>query len=227
MAVLQIAQRACLLIDLERPSSLYASTDRTMQELGDTINVAATQILDDYDWQALIRTASVVGDGVVSAFDLPSDYSRMVKDANLWGQSIQWVPSQQMQDYNHWLELETYSDLETWNQRWMIFGNQLHVRPVVPSLELLRYGYITKNIVNGADQTQFTADTDEFVLDDELLRLSIVWNWKKSKGFDFQADLAQYAERLEKLRFRDVGARQTIITGRGYGRRWPTGQSFP
>lgn len=227
MNVLQIAQRASLLLDLERPTALFASTDRTMLEFADTVNVAAQQIMDDYDWSALIRTATVTGTGAQTAFPLPDDFSRMVRDASLLGVTLQWYPAQQMQDYNRWLELETYTDLQTWDQRWMVFGGQLNLRPALPNAEVLRYGYITKNIVNGADPTMFTADTDTWLLDDELLRLSIVWNWKQAKGFDFQAELAKYAEQLEKLRFRDVGSRQTIISGRGYGRRWPTGQAFP
>lgn len=218
MNILAIVQSASLSIDLERPSTLFASTDRTMLEVGDVVNTAAKQILDDYDWQTLLKTATVTGDGIETGFTLPADFSRMVQDASLVGVNWRFYPAQQMQDFNHWLELLTYP-VETWQQHWMVFGGKLNIMPILPLGDVLNYGYISNAIVVGADSSQFTADTDEYVLDDELLRLSIIWNWKASKGFDFQTDLAKYAERLEKLRFRDVGSRQTIVTGRG-ARSW-------
>lgn len=217
MNILQVVQSASLLIDVERPQSIFASTDRTSLELANTVNTAALQILDDYDWQRLIRTATIAGDGIATAFPLPSDYSRMVKDASLVGPNWRFYPAQQMQDFNHWLELIDYP-VATWQQRWMVFGGNLNIMPVLPAAMPLSYGYISTSIVDGADPSAFTADTDNFVLDDELLRLSIIWNWKEAKGYDFSADLAKYQERLEKQRFRDVGSRQTIIGGGSRGR---------
>lgn len=226
MNILAIVQSAVLSLDLERPTALYSSTERTWQEMGDVVNTAALQILDDYDWQKLIKTATVTGDGALTAFPLPADYSRMVKDASLIGPNWRFYPAQQLQDFNVWLELQSYP-IQQWQQQWMVFGGNLNVMPVLPNGDVLRYGYISNAIVTGSDPARFVADTDNFVLDDELLRLGIIWNWKKSKGYDFAAELAQYQERLEKLRFRDVGSRQTIISGRGARGRWSMGQVSP
>lgn len=219
MNILEIVQNASLKISVDRPATLFANTDRTSLELIDTVNTAALQILDDYDWQKLLKSAVITGDGVGTAFSLPDDFSRMVKDASLVGQNWRFYPAQQMENYNHWLELQTYP-IATWQQNWMVFGGNMNIMPILPALDTLTYGYISTNIVNGADPTRFTADTDTFLLDDELLTLAIVWNWKDDKGFDFSTDLAKYQERLEKLRFRDVGSRQSIRIGgrrRGYG----------
>lgn len=214
MNILQIVQAATLSFDVERPAILYSGTDRTALELADAVNTAALQILDEYDWQKLIKTATLTGDGVLSAFALPDDFSRMVKDASLIGPNWRFYPAEQMQDFNLWLELMDFP-VATWQQRWMVFGGNINVLPALPAGTPLSYGYISTNIVSGGtDPARFTADTDQFVLDDELLRLGIIWNWKKSKGYDFSAELAQYQQRLELLRFRDVGAPQTIVLGR-------------
>jgi hypothetical protein len=217
MNIIQIVQSATLSIDVERPQTLYSNTDRTSLELTNTVNTAALQILDDYDWQRLIRPATIVGDGIQTAFPLPSDYSRMVRDASLIGPNWRFYPAQQLQDYNRWLELMNYP-VATWEQRWMVFGGNLNIMPIMPLDTPLSYGYISTSIVIGADPTTFTADTDQFVLDDELLRLGIIWNWKSAKGYDFSSELAQYQQRLEMQRFRDVGSRQTIIGGGRRGR---------
>jgi len=217
MNILAIVQSAALNLDLERPTTVFSSTDRTWQEMQDTVNTAALQILDDYDWSKLIKTATITGDGVATAFPLPSDYSRMVKDASLIGPGWLFYPTQQLQDFNIWLEMMNYP-IATWQQHWMVFGGNLNVMPILPVNTPLSYGYISQNIVVGADPTTFTADTDTFVLDDEMLRLCIIWNWKKSKGYDFSAEIAQYQQRLEMQRFRDVGSRQNIVIGGRRGR---------
>lgn len=224
MNILAIVQSASLSLDLERPQTVFASTDRTWQEMADTVNTASRQILDDYDWQKLIKTAVLAGTGVATSFPLPDDYSRMVKDASLVGTFWRFYPAQQVQDFNQWLMLQNYPIAE-WQQAWMVYGGNMNVMPALPLNEILSYGYISTNVVVGSDPTTFTADSDTYFLDDELLRLSIIWNWKESKGFDFSADLAKYQERMEKQRFRDVGSRQNIVTGgwraRAYG--WPGG----
>lgn len=223
MAVIDIVKQAVLSLDLEQPSVLFSSTERTWQEMAEVVNTAAQQILDEYDWSRLIRTATVTGDGS-GAFPLPSDYNRMVRDANLWTNGLTWNPSQQVSDFNQWLEYQSYQ-VDTWQSRWAVFGGELNIMPTLPTGEILRFGYISSSIVNGADATQFTADSDTFVLDDRLLKLGIIWNWKKTKGFDYQPELAEYAEDMSKKRFRDRGAPQTIYSGRGS--RWPTGVNFP
>lgn len=218
MNILGIVRRACLEIDVEPPSAFFSSTERTMLELQSTVNAASQQILEEYEWSRLIKTATVTGDGTATAFPLPTDYNRMVRDANLWGPNWTFYPSQQMQDFNAWLQIQSF-EIETWQQRWMIFGGNLNVMPVLPATDTLTYGYISSNIVVGADPTEFTADTDTFVLDDETLRLGIIWNWKAQKGFDYSTELGKYQARLDSQRYNDVGARQTIVSGgrRGYG----------
>lgn len=226
MAVLDVIKQACLAVDLEQPSVVFSSTDRTWQEVAQMANVCARQILEEYDWRRLTKTYTITGNGLLTAFPFPADYDRMVKDANLWGSDYTLYPAQQVQDFNLWLELQSYA-IETWQPRWAVFGGNVNVMPAIADQATLTYGYISNAIVNGSDATQFTADTDTFVLDERLLRLSFIWNWKKAKGFDFQAEAAEYEVAMNNARFKDVGARQTIYSGRAARGRWPTGQVFP
>jgi hypothetical protein len=224
MAVLDVIQSAATVTGLAIPSVVFSATDRTSITIANMVNACARQILEEYDWARLIKVATITGDGVATAFPLPEDYDRMVKDANLWGPSYTFYPAQQVSDFNRWLELQSYS-VETWEPRWAVFGGNINVLPARESGDTLTYGYISNAIVNGTAST-FTADSDTFVLDERLLRLSFIWNWKKAQGMDFSAEFAEYQEALERARFKDPGARQSIISGRG-SYSWPTGQVFP
>lgn len=224
MSVLSVVQEASVLsLGLEKPSVLFTNTSRTWVEMCALVNECARQILEDYDWAALKKVATVTGDGTLTAFPLPSDYDRMVKDANLQGDGFSYYPSQQVTDFNQWVEMLSWS-IDSWEQRWSVFGGNLNILPALPTTEPLTYGYISRNIVNNS-QPEFVADTDTFTLDERLLKLSIIWNWKANKGMDYAGDLQKYEDAMAKARFKDNGSRQTIYSGRGY--RWPTGQSFP
>lgn len=223
MTVLSSIQAASLSLGLEVPSVVFTNTNRTWIEMRALVNECARQILEEYDWSRLKKIATVTGDGTALGFALPDDYDRMVKDANLWGEQWTFTPSQQVVDFNRWLELQSYA-IETWQQHWSVFGGSLNVMPVMPSGEVLRYGYVSNSIVNGS-QPEFTADDDTFTLDERLLKLSIIWNWKKSKGQDYAAELQEYEDAMSRARFKDPGSRPSIVSGHHY--RYPTGQSFP
>lgn len=225
MTILSTVQDAAVMsLGLERPSVLYTSTTRTWQEMCAVVNESVSQILDDYDWNRLYTVATIVGDGVSTAFNLPDDYNRMVPDTNLHGQTVTYYPAEQIQDFNEWLRLISLP-IQSWEKRWSVFGGNLNILPILPAGEVLTYGYVSKNMVNGKTQEFPVSDTDTFTLDERLLKLSVIWNWKANKGQDYAGDLQKYEEAMNRAKFKDPGARQTIYSGRG--RRWPTGQSFP
>ena len=223
MTVLSVVRDAATSLGLEIPSVLFSNTSRTWVEMQSVVNDCARQILDEYDWQRLKNVATITGDGALTAFTLPADYDRMVMGANLIGPSFTYYPSQQVADFNQWLEMQAYS-LDSWEQRWSMFGGNLNILPALPASETLTYGYVSNSIVNGS-QPEFTADTDTFTLDERLLKLCVIWNWKRNKGQDYAGDLQMYEDDISRARFKDPGSRQTIYSSRGI--RFPTGQSFP
>lgn len=223
MSVLKVAQDAALSLGLAYPSVVFSSTERTWQQMQATVNECARQILDAYDWSRLKKVATITGDGVLTSFPMPADYERMVKDANLWGPNLTFYPSQQVADFNEWLEMLSWS-IESWQPRWSVFGGSLNVLPVMEDQSTLTYGYISKWVVNGTAE-QFSSDSDNFILDERLLTLAVIWNWKKQQGQDYAGELAEYEEALDRQRWKDTGARQSIISGRYM--RYPTGQVFP
>lgn len=214
MTVLDVVKSAALRTDLDVPSVVFASTDRTMMEVGDMLNTCARQILDEYDWQALKKIGTLTGDGTVEEFDLPADYDRMTRDARLWTESApHWNVGQISPE--GWLALDNGMNL-SWRSLWTIFGSKLHIRTAPYADQDIRFFYISNAIVNGTDPQQFTADTDSFVLDERLLKLCFVWNWRKQKGFDYAADLQEYQDALAYAIGKDKGPRRIYGNSGGY-----------
>lgn len=215
MSVLTVTQQAALVLGIERPEILFADTSRTALELQDAVNMAAQQIVDDFDWQALTKTATLAGDDVTTALPLPTDYRRMMRTAEVWTDTgpSRVVEPLSPEEYLA-VELDTFSG---WAAYWAVFGNALNVQPARATGENVRFMYISKNWAQSGSvvKASFTLDDDTFLLDERLLRQCLVYRWKQAKGFDYAADLNDYEQTLSYLTAQDKGTQ--IIRRSNYG----------
>ncbi|KTR05002.1 hypothetical protein NS365_13315 [Aureimonas ureilytica] len=220
MTVLSVVQAASMVLGLTSPSTVFASTDRQWTEMQAVVNEAAATIADAFDWQRLLRTHTITGNGTADAFDLPSDFRRMKMDGALWSSRVR-DNIIHLADADDWLALDT-RPVVPHNGVWCLFGDQLHIRPVMSSSETARFFYVKNTIVSG-NKTAFTDDTDTFVLDERLLKLCTIYLWKQAKQQDFTAELSDYEILLAQLMRRDRGS-LSIVSGntcRARGNTWP------
>lgn len=208
MTVLSAIQEACSVIGLDVPNGVYASTDRANVELADIANDMAERIANAHEWQVLSTLATITGDGSTEDYDLPSDYDRMLTKTQLWSSSLK-TPLSHISDIDEWLGLDVQAFSHVINA-WSIFGGQVHIKPALASAVTAKYYYQSNLIVtpaSGANKVKFTADTDVFRLDEQLLRLGIIFQWRANKGLPYAEDMANYEDRKEKLISRDKGSR--------------------
>lgn len=207
---LQIAQRAATRLKIEQPSMLFTATDRTEIELRQALIEASDKILDAHDWQELLRVQQHAGDDTTTEFALPSDYLRMPKDAKIW--STRWDYPLWRIDPEQWLNLET-REYEIVNGTWTIYGGNFVYRPALVTGETAQFFYVSRNHVADSGSTakaEFTADDDTFRLDDRVLELMTVAEWRRQKGVDYAEAMADAEIALAKAIGRDKGAK--IIT---------------
>jgi hypothetical protein len=77
------------------------------------------------------------------------------------------------------------------------------------------FPYLEKNCVSlasGGYGNAFMADTDSFRLDERLLKLGMVWQWKQNKGTSYAEDMGTYSDALSIAMGHDSPA--PIIIGR-------------
>lgn len=210
--VLAIAQRVCQKIGLTQPSSVFGNSDRSYQELAEVLNDMGERIARAHYWQTLKGIATITGDGSTTAFNLPSDYSRQDDKAELWSAALE-TPLTHITTLDKWLELEV-QDFDFVINAWTIYGDQLHVKPALGSTVTAQYAYLKNTWAKASDasfKTAFDNDTDEFRLDDDLLRLGAIWQWRESKGLPYAEDMSNYERRLSKLISQDKGSRTIRI----------------
>lgn len=213
MTVLSVAKNAALVLGLSQPTSLYSSTNREDKELARLANRVASQIMRDNAWQILTTQKTYTGDGTSEAFDLPSDYDRMLEGADMWSSRWQW-PFYHVSDLNAWLELQVtpYTFVDG---NWTVYGDQFHFLPIMATGETLKFWYVSKNYAKDANnvaKAAFSVDTDTFRLDEELLELGIIWQWKKDKGLPFEEHMREYETLLAQRCRADRGA-NSVVSG--------------
>lgn len=224
MTILQVVQKAALYLGLETPSVFYTNTSRTWLEMQVVVSDCVEQIMQEYDWQALKKTATLVGDGIEEEFQMPDDYDRMVRDAHMWTNFMTFWPGVQVGSVDTWLAMEEVGFFASPVPLWIIFDNKFHVRPVMGVGDELSYFYISNYLVKNQGSSvgtaaEFTEDTQSFVLPERLLRLCIVYNWKMLKGMDYASDLKSYEDDMAYTIGKDKGPR-IIQEGRGQRIGW-------
>jgi hypothetical protein len=213
----QVAKRP---LGIEPPDALYASTDRTAQELAEVANAALDMINKAHRWRKLVQRATYTGDGSTVDYDLPDDFGWMPDDQQVWSSTAQ-IPLLPVHSLDDWLAMDV-RNFNPGTNAWIIYGGQIHFTPALDSGEVANHFYQSTASVQpatGTAKSTFTLDTDTFRIDDELLRKAIIYLWKQDKGLPYAEFQNDYEILKEKLIARDKGA--TIMRqGRA---RWPKG----
>jgi hypothetical protein len=202
MTLLSVIKDVCRVVGVQSPTSIFASinSNRTMEEMAALATEMAQRAAYDSgkDWTILKKLATLTGDSVKTAFDLPADYKRMLLTTELWRSTSTQTPMTYINDTNAWVQRRNQPWTSAWGE-WTMLGGQIVIYPVMAAGTNATFGYLNKNCIalaSGGYGDSFTADTDNFVLGDRLLKLGMIWQWKANKGSPYAEDLATYNDAL-------------------------------
>ena len=199
-------------IGIAVPESVYGSTDENHVALAALANEMAQRIAQAHDWQVLRRLQTYTGNGDDDAWPLPSDYDRMPVDQDIWSSTIN-APMSQVNSANTWLGDLVRDDVGV-SDRWHIVGDELVFNPVLEDGETAQFYFISNLIVADADsvtKAAFTVDTDSFRINERLLKLGIIWQWRAYKGVPYAEDMQNYEFALAQRIGRERGARKFAV----------------
>ncbi|MEO1189858.1 MAG: hypothetical protein AAFW60_12380, partial [Pseudomonadota bacterium] len=133
MTVLTAIQRACTVIGLEKPDSVYGSNEREHIELADLANEVAERIVKAHEWRELAVVHTITGDGSAEAHALPADYDRMPVEACVWLSQYQ-TPATRIDGVDEWLERQV-RDIQYLYNHWILLGDNMNILPILTSTE--------------------------------------------------------------------------------------------
>lgn len=208
MTVLSAFQSAAIRVIGQRPASLFSSTDKFALEMADLVNESAKAIAKAHEWQALMASYTLTGDGSTDAFDLPSDYDRMPVKSEIWMTGYR-RPLRRAVDLDEWRYFQIYA-LNGWPGFWILMNKQIQVVPAPATGNDGKVYYLSNLIVSpetGSNKTDFTVDTDTFRLPERLLTLSLIWRWRAQKRLEYAEDMHNFEIAMEEECGRDKGNR--------------------
>jgi hypothetical protein len=217
MTVLDVVRKSSTVIGVAVPTVLFSGTDRTSLQMQNCVNEAASMVAFDagHDWTKLKALATITGDGSTIAFNLPSDYARMLKKARLWPSAMPNAPLVHYPDTDTWLGMA----IQNWGDvvgRWTLIGTQINIKPVVPAASTVQYYYLRNTYatdMGGTPKVGFDTDTDTFSLGERLLRLAFIYRWKQDRGQDYGQAMEDYQTSLATHIGQDKGS-NILIVGR-------------
>ncbi len=210
MSALQAMQSAAIRLIGRKPLSFFSATTTFEMEITNLLNEVARDITLSHDWQALSKIYAIVGDGATSSFDKPNDYDRMALAQNMSDSASWFWNYSQVPDLDTWIAIQNGFYLgATPPGWWMLFGDQFQFAPPPASGAKAMFPYISNLIAIGdaGPQKEFSADSDQFVIDERLLTLGLIWKWRELKGIPRPGDQENFEKAFSEAATRDKGSR--------------------
>jgi hypothetical protein len=96
-----------------------------------------------------------------------------------------------------------------------VLSSNILINPIPTGVETYNYEYKTNLVVVSSTlvgKPTFTADDDSTVLPTALIRMGVVWRYKRSRGLDYADDFVEY-NRMVEQRFAQMAATGTLLLG--------------
>lgn len=216
MTLLSICQAVADESGFERPTNIIGSNNPISRQLLALCNREGKYLASKSHplggWTVLqIEHLFDTADGVAE-YAFPSDFSCFINDT-------QWSRSEHIWLYGpvspqEWQTMKSgVLGTGVFSKRFRVkrasSGNtdKFVVDPTPTDVATFVFEYISKNWVNSAGTTyaSWQADTDTSLLDEELIKMGLMWRFKKEKGLDWQADYSEYELQVNKAVARDGG----------------------
>lgn len=215
MTLLSAVNDAQRLLSLPVTATIIADGQETQNLLYGLARQEASDVLDrdEYDFPSLRRTQTFTASlASLQSSGKPSDFQRAIAET-FWNRSTNEKVYGPLNDEEWGYANGATFTSANW-QSVMFRYDGLHIFPVPTIAETIAFDYIINTPVQatggGAYKTNFTVDTDVYLLGDRILTLGIVWRYKQSKGRDYAEDMRNYELALRALYSRERGAPRTL-----------------
>lgn len=211
--LLQIIQRACDELTLNRPAAVIAATDPQIRQLLAFVQAEGRFLMEDYDWSFLRVLYTFSTSNGTSTYAVPSDFDRYIPDT-FWNRTqdkqLFGPETAQADRYRQ----ESISGQVSTRQWFRHIGSNIQIFPTPTATETIVYEYISNKWARssgGTAQTEFLVDTDLSYFDPYLLISGLKLRWRAAKGLDAQAAFAEYDRKYSTAKGKDNSGETLLL----------------
>ena len=206
MTILEILTQVARRIKDPIPQSITTNDDTTNELLG-CAEHAAARVFNDYNWRAVTLDGYITTAPGANSYPLPSDFDSMltyaIYDVDSGMEILAQTPDEQ-------LSMQSGNNSDT-GQKFRLGRDSIIFSNPFASVRHLQYLYKSKNYVRSQDDAGnktykniFTKDTDEFLINDDLLIAATIAARSINLQFEDAATrIAEYQELLEICKNKD------------------------
>jgi hypothetical protein len=223
MSLLTLIQNVTDELGITRPSTVISSTDQQVRQLLRLANRAGEKLIERHDWERLVieethTSTAAENQGALTTIT-GTDFLYIINET-MWNRTLN-RPIPGPLSAQEWATLKSSSVTGPY-QEFYIRGGDLLMIPAPAASQTISFEWVSKNYILDNDGTTtkavFDEDTDTTLIPQSLIELSVIWRWRKKKGFDYAEDFNDFEEALNKYKARD-GARGVLRADREKQRR--------
>lgn len=218
MSLLTIIQGAATELKLVSPATVIGSTDPNAPQLLALANKEGKELTRRFDWQVLLKEANfttVANEQQTTLANVGAQDFDHIIDETMWNRSMNWRVLGPLQP-DEWQRKKASAAQAAIGNWFRIRGDSILFFPVPTAGDQIYFEYGSKNWCQseaGEAQDTWLADSDVALIDEEAIRLGIIWRFRKAKGFDYGEDFRTYEAALEAIFGADAGRSSVSMLG--------------
>ena len=163
------------------------------------------------------------------AYSLPDDFAYFMTQT-FWDRAFRWQLLGPL-EAQEWQVLKSGISPTGPRRRFRVMSNMFYIDPVPASSDNVEvFEYYSNAWVQGSTgtaKTQFTADDDLNLLDDDCITMGVKWRYLAAKRLDYSVEKAEYDLRIERVMARNGGTRNLPLNASASGIRLLNQQNVP
>ena len=204
---------------LTAPSVVSSSQDPTVVQMWALVKECGQELLDEHDWQMLMREQQLSVSSASPSYALPDDFHRYIEDS-AWNRTTRLPAIGTLRKYE-WAMLQARNIAgTTFAMLFRVDQGEIFFYESPTSAQDIRLPYLSRAwIVSAAGQKRDnpTADDDVVRYDPQLFKAKLKLRWLAEKKFDTTRQQDVYDDLLEKVKGRDSGPGRTLSLNRNAG----------
>jgi len=221
MALLDLVQRATARLGIAKPVSIVGNSDIQVAQLLELANTEGEELSARYLWAAKIRSnvftlalassqGKMNGDVVVDG-----DFDYIINDT-FWNRTLSLPVNGPMssKEYQTTLSFPFTGPYQRFQIR---DAGVLYIEPTPTTTDTCAFDYVSKSWCessSGDAQKLWAADGDIGRLDEDIMRLGLIWRWRHAKGLEYAEDFNMYEARVMDAMARDGGKKTADLGGK-------------
>jgi hypothetical protein len=214
--LLALCQTASDEISFARPASLFSNPDTTARQMLALANREGVEQASYGEWPQLRREYTFNTVASTASYAFPTDYSRIIGSTE-WDRSAKW-PLNGPLTAQEWQTFKSGFGNVGPRRRYRLMQGLLYLDPTPDSVTTIAFEYVATSWALAADGTTYrplwAADTDTFVLDEQVFIMGLKWRLLRAKGQDYGEEQADWQNALARAFSRAAGSRTLNMAAR-------------